>query len=147
MNMLLRCIDAAAPGTTDQACQERCREAVENSVRLAHEMQLNMATYHGTSFTDSGPGSRLLYGREMQEHKFIDAKTGQMLRRSAIKEHAEDTIIGEKIRNVFPALVRKSPKKGRELILVKETILVHIYDEFLQKKQKRTEAGASLLED
>lgn len=138
INTLFRCIEAVAPGATGNACQELCREAVEASVGLAHEMQLSTAMYHRSSLADSTSGPMLLYGREMQKYNFVDVKTGHMLKRSAIKEHRKDMIIGEKLRNVFPALCRKSPKDDHKLVLVKETILVHIHDEFRQQKQKRT---------
>lgn len=137
VSLLLRCIEAIAPGATDKACQEACQKAVEASVVLAHEMRLTTAGYFESTVDDSEPQ---LYGRELQEHKLMDAETGQMLKRSAIKEHSDDTIIGQTLCNVFPALIRKTAKDEKQLVVAKETILVQIHHDFRQKKQKRVQA-------
>lgn len=146
INALLDCIKAIAPDAIDEPCRKASQQAVEEAVSLAHEIQLTTATYGWVSMEEPEREPMPLHGRELQNYKLVDIKTGLMLKRSSIKEHTEDAVIGEKLSCVFPALVREIPKEDKELTLAKETILVQIYDEFRHKKQKRTEVGTLLME-
>lgn len=140
---LLGCLKAVAPGGIDKSSRGACRQVVDECTSLAHEMRLTTATYRWVTFDAESSGSELLRGYEMQKYKLMDIKTGQALKRSAIKEHGEETVIGEKLCSIFPALHREGGKDKKELRLSKETILVHIDDKFRQQKQKRTQAGGS----
>lgn len=106
-------------------------------------MRLTTAEYRWAAFDDKGSEPKLLRGHEMQKYKLMDVRTGQVLKRSVIKDDDEETVIGEKLCVIFPALIRKGVKGGKEVTLAKETILVRIYDEFRQQKQKRTQDGGS----
>lgn len=145
VNTILGFLKAIDPAAVERAWREACQQAVEASVNLAHEMLLSTAKYRWLYMGVPGLGCTPLYGRELQDFKLVDIKTGRMLKGSATKDHTDETIICEKLSTVFPGLVRDTAREGRELVIVKETILVQIYDEFRQKKQKRTKAVVSLL--
>ncbi|ETN47102.1 uncharacterized protein HMPREF1541_01292 [Cyphellophora europaea CBS 101466] len=115
---------------------QNCTKLVNDAIRLAHEMRLTTTTYSWGTFNAGATESQLFYSGELGKYKLVDAKTGQKLKRSSVKDLASDTVIGDKVCTIFPALERKGSNRGK-LALVEETMLVSIRERYRQKPKRK----------
>lgn len=139
----MRCLQAISPGAVHEEIVRTCRTVVNESMILAHEMRLTTAAHRWVVFSGPNKESGLLYGHDLNKYSLVDIKTIRELKPCSIKDHCGEKVIGQKLRSIFPGLVREGSKDGDEVLLVKETILVRIHDEFRQKKRKRSPVGMS----
>jgi hypothetical protein len=78
-----------------------------------------------------------LYPVDRERFEIIDQARGLPLKSTEIVEEAPDGSIGEKLCVIFPALVRKGSDNGRDIVLVKATILAALHGPVIRRRTRK----------
>lgn len=121
---------------------QELRKFFAEAADLAKNVRLSPATYYyqcrcnvGASFF--GPGNH--------DFKIIDQASAQLVRTSdTFKVTTRDGRIGEMLCVVQPALVRKGKNGGRDITLVKATILCNLDHPVVRRKKTKQVSGGGL---
>ena len=115
---------------------EALRKIFSEAADLAKNMRIAPSTYVFASDYDIGGPLSL---DDSVKFKIIDQATAQHLRSSDLMKATPDGRVGQKLCVIHPGLVRKGQNDGREIVLVKPTILCK-FDHHLGRRRKIKQA-------
>lgn len=99
---------------------QELRDIFTEAAELAKNIRLSTAVYE---YRYSCKMGEALFLHEIQDFNVLDRSTAQLLRSSDMIQAGPDSRIGEKLCMIHPAFVRKGKNGGRDITLVKATIL------------------------
>lgn len=112
------------------------RKLFSEAADLATNIRLSPATYlFACNYGEGNP----LYLGENRAFKIINQASGQPIRSSDVFKSNQDGKIGEKLCLIHPALVRKGKESGRDVNLVKATMLCS-FDYLMARRRKTKDA-------
>lgn len=126
---------------TDQRATFRgqeLRKLFTEAAELATNIRLSPTSY--TFNSDYVAGGPLFMG-EIREMRIINEASGQPIRSLDVVKKAHDGRIGIKLCLLHPALVRKSKESGRDVTLVKATMLCNFDHPVTRRRKTKDSAG------
>jgi hypothetical protein len=113
---------------------EKLRNVFRDAADLAKTTHLSRANYQYAGSCSTG---ETLFWDEFRRFKIIDQANAQPIRNSDTMAARRDGRIGEKLRMVQPALVRKGKNGGRDITLFKATILCNFDHPVVRRKKTK----------
>lgn len=113
---------------------EELRNVFRDAADLAKNIRLSQANYQYVGSCKTG---ETLFLDEVRRFKIIDQTSAQPVRNSDTMTGRQDGRIGEKLCVVQPALVRKGKNGGRDITLVKATILCNFDHPVVRPKKTK----------
>jgi hypothetical protein len=138
-----KCSIVATPAGKKMAFRPgELRKLFTEAADLARDIRISPVTYqvaHKYSIVEP------LFCDDLHQFRVINQDSAQLIRKSDNIKAAQDGKIGKKLCVVHPALVRKGKNGGRDIVLVKATILCS-FDRpgTRQKKTKQVTASAAV---
>ncbi len=120
---------------------QELRDIFEEAANLAKNIRLSPAAYqYQICCNIGGP----LFGQQMDGFKAIDQATSQLIRPSDVFKATQDGRVGEMLCVIQPGLVREGQNGGRNITLVKATVLCRFDHPVVRRRKAKKITGEAL---
>lgn len=120
---------------------QELRNIFEEAADLAKNVRLSPAAYRYQFRSKVGEP---VFGHQMDVFKAVDEATAQLIRSSDILKADRDGRVGEMLCIIQPGMMRKGQNGGRNVTLVKATILCRFDHAVARRRKIKKSTGESL---